>query len=96
MARRDTNGHANGSGGAASGRSVPNTAFARTSFLDGGNAAYVEQLQESLSTRSGFARPVLARIFRRNSTTTAPRSRNRREGLAGKQREQAAARTATS
>ena len=37
---------ANGSGGAASGRSMSNAAFARTSFLDGGNAAYVEQLQE--------------------------------------------------
>ena len=46
MARRDTNGSAHGSGGAASGRSMSNTAFARTSFLDGANAAYVEQLQE--------------------------------------------------
>jgi len=26
---------------------VPNAAFARTSFLDGGNAAYIEQLQDS-------------------------------------------------
>ncbi len=47
MARRDTNGNANGSGGAAGSRSAPNTAFARTSFLDGVNAAYIEQLQES-------------------------------------------------
>ena len=47
MARRDSNGHTNGSGGAASGRSATNTAFARTSFLYGVNAAYVEQLQES-------------------------------------------------
>src|SRR5208282_4067622 len=47
MARRDANGSTNGSGGAAGGRSVPNAAFARTSFLDGGNAAYIEQLQDS-------------------------------------------------
>jgi 2-oxoglutarate dehydrogenase E1 component len=47
MARRDSNGNANGSGGAASGRSVPNAAFAQTSFLDGGNAAYIGQLQDS-------------------------------------------------
>ena len=46
MARRDTNGHANGSGGGASARSVPNASFARTAFLDGGNAAYIEQLQD--------------------------------------------------
>src|SRR3954451_3668497 len=46
MARRDTNGNANGSGGAGS-RSASNSAFARTSFLDGGNAVYVEQLQDS-------------------------------------------------
>ncbi|MGB8901771.1 MAG: hypothetical protein WCC90_22135, partial [Methylocella sp.] len=47
MARRDTNGNANGSGGGAGSRSASNSAFARTSFLDGGNAAYVEQLQDS-------------------------------------------------
>src|SRR5664279_1348751 len=46
MALRDTNGHANGSGGGASPRTVPNASFARTAFLDGGNAAYIEQLQE--------------------------------------------------
>ncbi len=47
MARRDANGKTNGSGGAAAGRSTPNTAFARASFLYCGNAAYVEQLQDS-------------------------------------------------
>ena len=47
MARRDTNGNANGSGGGPSSRSAANSAFARTSFLDGGNAAYVEQLQDN-------------------------------------------------
>ncbi len=48
MALRETNGHANGAGGAAGiARSAPNVAFARTSFLDGCNAAYIEQLQES-------------------------------------------------
>ncbi|MGH6864486.1 MAG: 2-oxoglutarate dehydrogenase E1 subunit family protein, partial [Methylocella sp.] len=47
MARRDANGNANGSGGGADSRSAPNSAFARTSFLDGVNAAYVERLQDS-------------------------------------------------
>ncbi len=44
MARQDANGTANGSGGAGGGRSAPNAKFAQTSFLYGGNAAYVEQL----------------------------------------------------
>ncbi len=43
MARREAN-TSNGGGGAAGLRSSPNTAFANTSFLYGGNAAYVEQL----------------------------------------------------
>jgi 2-oxoglutarate dehydrogenase E1 component len=43
MARREAN-TSNGGGGAAALRSGPNTAFANTSFLYGGNAAYVEQL----------------------------------------------------
>jgi 2-oxoglutarate dehydrogenase E1 component len=47
MARQDTNGKANGSGGGPGSRSASNSTFARTSFLDGGNAAYVEQLQDS-------------------------------------------------
>jgi 2-oxoglutarate dehydrogenase E1 component len=47
MARQDTNGKTNGSGGGPDSRSASNSAFARTSFLYGGNAAYVEQLQDS-------------------------------------------------
>src|ERR1700726_3831673 len=47
MARQDANGKANGSGGGPGSRSASNSTFARTSFLDGGNAAYVEQLQDS-------------------------------------------------
>src|ERR1700730_7927495 len=47
MARRDTNGNANGSGSGAGRRSACNSAFARASFLEGGNAAYVEQRQDS-------------------------------------------------
>jgi 2-oxoglutarate dehydrogenase E1 component len=43
MARREANGN-NGGGGAAASASSTNTAFANTSFLYGGNAAYVEQL----------------------------------------------------
>ena len=46
MARQGTNGQ-NGSGGAALARSTGNSAFALTSFLDGGNAAYAEQLYEN-------------------------------------------------
>ena len=46
MARQDGNGTGNGSGGSGSGRSSDNEAFASTSFLYGGNAVYVEQLQE--------------------------------------------------
>src|SRR5947209_12968873 len=43
MARREANGN-NGGGGAAAISASTNTAFANTSFLYGGNAAYVEQL----------------------------------------------------
>ncbi|MEA2838743.1 MAG: 2-oxoglutarate dehydrogenase component [Methylobacteriaceae bacterium] len=43
MARREANGN-NGGGGTAALPSSTNTAFANTSFLYGGNAAYVEQL----------------------------------------------------
>ncbi len=54
MARQDGSETANGAGGAgaggsglASGRAKENERFAATSFLWGGNAAYVEQLHES-------------------------------------------------
>jgi 2-oxoglutarate dehydrogenase E1 component len=47
MARQDTNGNANGAGGGLGGRSAPNLDFARTSFLDGTNAAYIEQLADN-------------------------------------------------
>ncbi|MGO9006160.1 MAG: 2-oxoglutarate dehydrogenase E1 component [Beijerinckiaceae bacterium] len=46
MARQDRNG-ANGSGGAGASRSATNDRFAHSSFLYGGNAAYVDQLYES-------------------------------------------------
>ena len=46
MARQGTNGNANGSGGGPGARSAANTGFARTSFLDGANAAYIEQLAD--------------------------------------------------
>ncbi|HET6379285.1 MAG TPA: 2-oxoglutarate dehydrogenase E1 component [Methylocella sp.] len=49
MARREWNGSANGSGGSPGGRSAPNAAFARTSFLYGANAPYIEQLEENYS-----------------------------------------------
>jgi 2-oxoglutarate dehydrogenase E1 component len=47
MARQDTNRNGNGAGGGPVGRSAPNLSFARTSFLDGANAVYIEQLAES-------------------------------------------------
>jgi 2-oxoglutarate dehydrogenase E1 component len=47
MARQDTNGNANGAGGGPGGRSAPNLGFARTSFLDRANAAYIEQLADN-------------------------------------------------
>src|SRR3981189_2247919 len=47
MARQDTNGSANGSGGGPGSRSASNSAFARTSFLYGGNIVYVKQLRDS-------------------------------------------------
>jgi 2-oxoglutarate dehydrogenase E1 component len=46
MARQDVNG-TNGSGGAGASRSATNDGFAHSSFLYGGNAAYVDQLYES-------------------------------------------------
>jgi 2-oxoglutarate dehydrogenase E1 component len=46
MARQDVNG-ANGTGGAGTPRSATNDRFALTSFLYGGNAAYVDQLYET-------------------------------------------------
>src|SRR5689334_10839278 len=46
MARQDGNTSQNGSGGASAARSDLNDAFALTSFLYGGNAAYAEQLYE--------------------------------------------------
>ena len=45
MARQDSN--ETGNGGSGSGRSAGNEGFSTTSFLYGGNAAYVEQLHES-------------------------------------------------
>jgi 2-oxoglutarate dehydrogenase E1 component len=46
MARQDTAGHENGSGGGSTGRSAANSAFAQTSFLFGANAAYIERLED--------------------------------------------------
>ena len=45
MARQTGTDAANGSGGSSAGRTEPNAKFNQTSFLYGGNAAYVEQLQ---------------------------------------------------
>ncbi len=50
MARQDTNG-SNGGGGAT--RSQTNSSFAGTSFLFGGNAAYIEQLYDAFKKNPG-------------------------------------------
>ena len=63
MARRELNGHGNGEGGAATGRSASNTAFARSAFLDGGNAAYIAQLQESFERDPGSIDPSWQEFF---------------------------------
>ncbi len=52
MARREANGNSDG-GGAAVVQSSTNTAFANTSFLYGGNAAYVEQLHAAYEQDPG-------------------------------------------
>ena len=78
MARRDTNGHANGSGGGASARSMPNASFARTPFLDGGNAAYIEQLQDRYLNAIRPRSTLPGGNFSRNWKTTVPPSQRRR------------------
>src|ERR1700726_5305828 len=63
MARQDRNGNANGPGGGPGSRSASNSAFARTSFLYGGNAAYVEQLQDSYLRDPGSLDPSWREFF---------------------------------
>ncbi len=62
MARQGTNGQ-NGSGGAALARSTSNSTFALTSFLDGGNAAYAEQLYESYTRDPNSVDPQWQSFF---------------------------------
>ncbi|MGC2222426.1 MAG: thiamine pyrophosphate-dependent enzyme, partial [Methylocella sp.] len=71
MARRDTNGNANGSGGGSGSRSAANSAFARTSFLDGANAAYVEQLQDSYLRDPASLDPSWREFFRQMNDDSA-------------------------
>ena len=47
MARQDEDGTASGSGSGSTSRSASNNTFALTSFLYGGNAAYVDQLYDT-------------------------------------------------
>jgi 2-oxoglutarate dehydrogenase E1 component len=63
MARQDTNGGANGGGGSDAGRSAQNDDFAATAFLYGGNAAYVEQLQERYQRDPGSVDPQWRSFF---------------------------------
>ncbi|WP_084572998.1 2-oxoglutarate dehydrogenase E1 component [Methylocapsa aurea] len=67
MARQDSNGAMNGSGGANAPRSDPNANFARTSFLYGGNAAYVEQLQDAYLRDPASVDPEWRAFFERLS-----------------------------
>jgi 2-oxoglutarate dehydrogenase E1 component len=72
MARQDTNGNANGAGGGPGGRSAPNLGFAQTSFLDGANAAYIEQLAESYGRDPASLDPSWREFFARvNDATSA-------------------------
>src|ERR1700730_1390608 len=63
MARRDMNGNTNGSGGGPGSRSAANSAFARTSFLYSGKAAYVEQPQDSYLRDPGSLDPSWREFF---------------------------------
>jgi 2-oxoglutarate dehydrogenase E1 component len=63
MARQDTNGNANGSGGGLGARSAPNIGFARTSFLDGANAAYIEQLADRYARDAASLDPSWQEFF---------------------------------
>ncbi len=60
MARRESNG-ANGGGG--SGRSPQNAAFADSSFLFGGNAAYIEQLYAAYKSNPAGVDPEWREFF---------------------------------
>jgi len=60
MARQDSNG-SNGGGGA--GRSPTNAAFADSSFLFGGNAAYIEQLYASYKADPASVDPEWREFF---------------------------------
>src|ERR1700747_3879580 len=63
MARQYTNGNANGSGGGLRARSAPNIGFARTSFLDGANAAYIEQLADRYARDAASLDPSWQEFF---------------------------------
>ncbi len=63
MARQNGNETANGSGGASAGRSERNAKFAQTSFLYGGNAAYVEQLQAAFERDPNSVEPEWRAFF---------------------------------
>ncbi len=63
MARQNGSETANGSGGAGAGRSEPNAKFAQTSFLYGGNAAYVEQLQAAFERDPNSVEPEWRAFF---------------------------------
>jgi 2-oxoglutarate dehydrogenase E1 component len=65
MARQETNGPADGSGGAGLGRSAPNATFAQTAFLYGANAAYVEELQRAFRRDPSSVDPQWRQFFSR-------------------------------
>jgi 2-oxoglutarate dehydrogenase E1 component len=65
MARQNGTETANGSGGASGGRSESNARFAQTSFLYGGNAAYVEKLQAEFERDPNAVDPEWRAFFAR-------------------------------
>ncbi|VTZ52653.1 2-oxoglutarate decarboxylase, thiamin-requiring [Methylocella tundrae] len=71
MARQNGTDTANGSGGASAGRSEPNAKFAQTSFLYGGNAAYVEQLQAAYERDPNAVDPEWRSFFEQLSDDRA-------------------------
>jgi 2-oxoglutarate dehydrogenase E1 component len=71
MARQDRNGNTNGSGGGPGSRSASNSAFAGTSFLDGSNAAYIEQLQDSYRRDPACLHPSWREFFTQMNDASA-------------------------
>ena len=91
MARQTGTDATNGSGGSSAGRSEPNAKFTQTSFLYGGNAAYVEQLQADFERDPNAVDPQWRAFFAQLSDDRAA-VETQRQGTAMAQAELAARR----